>query len=111
MPGNGLFIFILVKNNSQSRISQSSHHSTVETGFVQKMNATTCRIPRMLAGMRIRLATCLTRVAAGGLVTLSGCDFMVAGTFHVPSAIQKPSVFEATAHSVCMLLSGDSKKS
>jgi hypothetical protein len=23
---------------------------------------------------------------------------MVAGTFHVPSAIQKPLVFEATAH-------------
>ena len=43
--------------------------------------------------------------------TLRGCDFMVAGTFHVPSAIQKPSVFEATAHGVCLLLSGDSIKS
>jgi hypothetical protein len=29
---------------------------------------------------------------------------MVAGTFHVPSAIQKPLVFEATAHGVCLLL-------
>ena len=27
---------------------------------------------------------------------------MVAGTFHVPSAIQKPLVFEATAHGVCL---------
>ena len=43
--------------------------------------------------------------------TLRGCDFMVAGTFHVTSAIQKSSVFEATAHGVCLLLSGDSKKS
>ncbi len=30
---------------------------------------------------------------------------MVAGTFHVPSAIQKPLDFEATAHGVCLLLS------
>jgi hypothetical protein len=27
-----------------------------------------------------------------------GYEFMVAGTFHVPSAIRKPLVFEATAH-------------
>ena len=30
---------------------------------------------------------------------------MVAGTFHMPSAVQKPLVFEATAHGVCLLLS------
>ena len=29
---------------------------------------------------------------------------MVAGTFHVPSAIQKTLVFVATAHGVCLLL-------
>ena len=29
---------------------------------------------------------------------------MVAGTFHVPSASQKPLVFGATAHGVCLLL-------
>jgi len=33
---------------------------------------------------------------------------MVAGTFHVPSATQKPLVFVATAHGVCLLLYCDS---
>jgi hypothetical protein len=33
--------------------------------------------------------------AQGG--TLRNCHFKAAGTFHVPSAIQKPLVFEATA--------------
>jgi len=41
--------------------------------------------------------------ARGG--SLRNCCFVVAGTFHVPSAIQKPLVFEATAHGVCLLLS------
>jgi uncharacterized protein len=36
---------------------------------------------------------------------------MVAGTFHVPSAIMKPFVFGATAHGVCLLLCSDSIKS
>ena len=36
---------------------------------------------------------------------------MVVGTFHVPSAIQKPLVFVATAHGMCLLLYRDSKKS
>ncbi len=40
-----------------------------------------------------------------------GCDFMVAGTFHVPSAVKKTFVFGATALGVCLLLCSDSIKS
>ncbi len=41
-------------------------------------------------------------------MVLLGCEFIVAGTFHVPSAGQKPLVFGATAHGVCLLLWGES---
>ena len=36
-------------------------------------------------------------------ITLEGCRH-VAGTFQVPSTIQKPLVFEAWARGVCLLL-------
>jgi hypothetical protein len=44
------------------------------------------------------------KVCYGTLLSRIGCDLMVAGTFHVPSANQKPLVFEPTAHEVCLLL-------
>ena len=65
MPGNGLLIIRLMKNNL-SRISKSQHHCTVETGFIQEMYAHTCRNARMFMGLRI-IAPCVTREAAGGL--------------------------------------------
>ncbi len=48
---------------------------------------------------------CSASSAISRQLSWMGYEFVVAGTFHVPSAIQKPLVFEATAHGVCLLLS------
>ncbi len=87
----GAYLRVTFEGFPYERVTELEHQKTTASDPPQYNETLSPFAPQ-----KVRYRSALLRI---------GSESIVAGTFHVPSAMQKSLVFEATAHGVCLLLS------